>query len=149
MTNLRHRFLVLEEVPDDLAKVRVIANMLGRPPAGNHNGHVVRRVYFRKRKIRVPAITRLLGVGLIAGFEVVDYEMQFLLRRRRNPHFVAFLLQTLVRIHHLKRLCCITRKNQYFWFRHGLSPLQHLAQVRFYLPLGECDIADFPVADPS
>ena len=75
----------------------------GALPPRDNNSDKVGGMHVCKREVRVPAVAGLLGVGVVARLEIVNDEMQLLLAGRGDLHFVAFLLQPLVGIHHFER----------------------------------------------
>lgn len=93
----------LLSVPDDPYAGRVVADVLGRPPAGDHEGRKIDRIYIGKRQVGVPTV---------AWLEVMHDETQCLLAGRGAGDFVAFLFQVLLWIQHFERLRSVIGQNQ-------------------------------------
>lgn len=51
MADLRHGFLLIEEVPDNTLKVGVVPDVLGRPPSWDHQRDVVGGVNVCKTQV--------------------------------------------------------------------------------------------------
>src|SRR5439155_20140537 len=109
MTEMCYGFLLIEEMSDNSHEVGVVANVLGSPPSWDHQRDVVARINVRKTQIGIPCVTRLFCVGLKTRLEVMYHKAQLLLLRSGNIHLIAFFLQPLVWIHHLKRLSSVAR----------------------------------------
>ena len=104
MTEMCHGFLLVEEMSDNSYEVGVVADVLRSPPSWDHQRDVIGWIDVSKTQIGVPCVTRLFCVGLKTRLEVMHHKAQLLLLRSGNFHLVAFFLQPLVWIHHLKRL---------------------------------------------
>ena len=104
MTQLGHRLLLLKEMPDDLLQVGVVADVFGGPPTWDHKGNIVIRLHVFEGEIRVPTVSRLLGIRVVPRLEVVDHEMELLLARCGDLHVVALFLQALIGVEDFQRL---------------------------------------------
>ena len=111
MAELGYRFLAIEEVPDNALAVRVVADVLGRAPAGYHQSRIVGWIDLGKGDVGVPAVAWLFCVGVIARLKIVHHEVQLLLRGSCDVNLVSFFLQSLIGIHHFQRLCGISGEN--------------------------------------
>src|SRR6266481_2334886 len=104
MTKLRHWLLVFEEVANDFLTIRIIANVFRCTTAWDHERGIIASIHVCKSKVRIPAVAGLFCVGVVTRLKVVHYEMQLLFAGRRDMYFVAFFPQSLIWVHHLKRL---------------------------------------------
>ena len=120
VAQLRNRLLGLEEVPDDPLHVRVVADVLGCPAAGNHERDVVARIHVREGEVGVPGVAGLLRVGVVAVDEVMDDELELLPRGRGDLDVVAGLEQALVGVHDLERFRGVAGEHQDLG--HGSPP---------------------------
>jgi|GEM_PF-4083698 len=103
VAELRHRLLLIEEVPDDVLDVTVVADVLGARPPGMSDRHVVGRVDVGKSKVGVPAVPRFLGIGIEPWFEIVDDEVELLLAGSRDLSFGIVTARGLGRDHAMVR----------------------------------------------
>jgi len=115
VAKLRDRLVLRHEVPHDPLDIRIVADVLGRPPAGDDQGHIVRRVDVREGDIGRPGVPGLLGVGVVAVDEVVDHELELLGRWRGDVDLVALFEQALVGVHDLQRLRGVAGEYQDLW----------------------------------
>lgn len=67
-----------------------------------------------KGHVGVPAVARLLCVGVVARLKIVHDKVQLLLAGRGDVYFITFLSESLVQVHHLQRFGCIARQDQDF-----------------------------------
>jgi hypothetical protein len=65
-------------VLDDPLDVRIVADVFGRPPAGDDYRDVVGRIDVGEGHVRRPAVARLPGVHVVAIDEVVHHELELL-----------------------------------------------------------------------
>jgi len=112
VAELGHGTRILEEVPDDPLEVRIVAEVLGCPAAGDDEGRVPGRVDLGEGEVGRPRLARLLRVGVEALDEVVYHELEPLPRWRRDLDFVPFLAQALIRIEDLERLRSVAGENE-------------------------------------
>jgi hypothetical protein len=120
VAELGNRLLLVEEVLDDALEVGVVADVLGRAPARHDDRRIACRVDVREREISVPGVARLLGVGVVAVDEVVDDELQLLLRGGGDLDLVTILEQPLVGVQHFERLRGVAGEDQDLG--HGALP---------------------------
>jgi hypothetical protein len=119
VAELGDRILALHEVPNDALHVGVVADVLGRPAAGDDHGDVVGRVHVREGDVGGPGVPGLLGVGVVAVHEVVHHELELLDRGRGDVDLVSLFEQALVGVHHLEGLGGVTGEDHDL--RHGVS----------------------------
>src|SRR5260370_12570073 len=122
MTKLRHRLLLFEEMADDFLAIGIVADVLRRPAAGNNQSCIIRCLHVGKSQIGIPTVARLFCVGIVPWLEIMHYESELLLAGRGNMNLIPFFFESLIRVHHLKRLGGITSHNQNLWIGHGTPP---------------------------
>ena len=98
MAQCGDRLLALDEVPDDLLELRVIAQVFGGAAAAENDPIVALRPHVREGDICRDAVAGLFNIGVPAGLEIVHHGAQHLLRGRSDVDFDAFLAATMVGI---------------------------------------------------
>ncbi|MDQ0761248.1 hypothetical protein QF027_003883 [Streptomyces canus] len=78
MADLGDRLVSVEEGLEDLAELGVVAQVLRGAAAGDDEGGVPTGVELGEGQMGGPGAAGLLGVGVEAGFEVVDEEAELL-----------------------------------------------------------------------
>ena len=76
MADLGHRLVRVEEGLEDLAEFGVVAEVLGGAAARDDESGVLAGVDLGEGQVGGPGVAGLLGVGVEAGFEVMDDEAE-------------------------------------------------------------------------
>jgi hypothetical protein len=123
VADLGDRLVGVEEGLEDLAQLRVVAQVLGGPSAGDHHGRVLAGFHLRERQVRRPGVAGLLGVRVETRLEVVDDEAQLLAGGGGDVDLVPLLAQTLVGVQDLQGFRRVSGDDQDLHGHHCLPLL--------------------------
>jgi hypothetical protein len=104
-----------------------------RPPGiRDDEADVVGRVDLRERDVDRQLASVLLGVGVRAGVEVVDHELDVAARKRGHVGDVARLPKPVDRIHRVELLGGVADEHEHLLLRHGTSLLLGQSNAKYF-----------------
>jgi hypothetical protein len=108
------RQVLLEKVGADARHVWIVADVLGRPTAGDNQCRVPFGFRLREGEVHREVSPGPLGVGIPSLLEIVDDQLYLGARRGSDVDLVARLAQTVDRVHCVQILGGVAHQDKYF-----------------------------------
>ena len=124
----RDRLAALDEVADHGNSAGLVAQVFGRAPAGENQPVIRRGIDVVEPEVGLDSISRLLGVGIEAGFEVVHDREEDTLLGRDDVDLPPLLFEPELGVIDLLSLARVARQQQYL--EHGLPALAFTLDIR-------------------